>query len=240
MSANGNGTPPSGCIAQLVGGGVAPPIPAPAASDSPCGWSSAERMRTPNECDSSEGGAADSARSLRYASAAGGGGGPILAALGAAGGTPRSSREGAGAPDALSFAFAPSANSREMSPNPTPLSTPTLHRREDTFGGPTLNLFARPLAESREQLPPSQSFPGREANEAASLMSFHTAMLAEVTAEREESDLAGGDQRVDGGVADAEERRQEPANETANAGGWSTPFLWPTSLNLPGIHRPAN
>jgi hypothetical protein len=149
-------------------------------------------------------------------------GGPILAALshGMAGG----SESGA-------------LSSREMSPQSTPLSTPTLHRRDDAFAGPTLNLFER----KPEPLPPSQSFPGRQALPVANLMSFQSAMLGEVTAqreaEREERREALGEQER---APTSIEAQQDAAASKSGASGRVGSFLWPTSVNLPGLPRRSN
>ena len=124
--------------------------------------------------------------------------------------------------------------SHEISPQVTPTSTPALLRRDDVFPGPALSLFARPSPEV--PLPPSQSFPGREANEAASLMSYQSAMLAEVTAEREAEREAGREPESERAVANESQDRQESTHSGGWAGGRSS-FLWPSSLGSTNARR---
>jgi len=125
--------------------------------------------------------------------------GPILATMAAA----------AAAPEA-----APSEPSRETSPH----STPTLGPRDVS----SLNPFPD---WTRASGPPSQSFPGREANEPISLMSYQSALLADVAEameEREASEVAAGEPR--------NEEAKEPEERDPDDGGWTNRFLWPTSV----------
>ena len=114
-----------------------------------------------------------------------------------------------------------------ISPSATPSSTPIPTRRDDAFGGPSLSLFGRPMA---EPLPPSQSFPGREANEAVSLMSYQSAMLDEMVADREAAAAEEGERQPNAnGGGEAQQ------GDGAVMRGWSprASFLWPSSLSFP-------
>ena len=84
-----------------------------------------------------------------------------------------------------------------------PSSTPTPERRTDAFVGPALNLFTAAGTKDWADagIPPSQSFPGREPLPVASLQSFQSAMLAEVSAARDEEGVGDSPREHEGEIA---------------------------------------
>ena len=190
-----------------------------------------EYQYSPNDHSESDGGADATRRP--GSSTGGGGGGPILQGLQGGG--------GGEAADASTF------SSREISPNATPIPS----RADASYAGPTLNPFTL-LSSNAEPLPPSQSFPGREALPVANLMSYQSAMLEQVSAEREaEREAEGNNNDGDGkegshhgghrgdndGGREAGDRSQDREKSPR---GWRGSFLWPTAVDPFGSRRQNN
>ena len=125
---------------------------------------------------------------------------------------------------------APAMSDPGASVHSSPNGTPIIERRKDAFHGSSISLFppAAPNPQGSDwaadsSLLPSQSVPGREPSAMASLQSFHSAILEDFIATRDEEAANGEEEgRLDESKAD-----EVPAKPAAKLKKDEPSWLWP-------------